>query len=847
MTLAASDVLCRDPVAQAIALPDGRLLVRHAGGASLLGGIPLDALDRLLSHVDGRRSVAEIVAACAALVPPLPERKVLDLLAALHGEMVRRAAPSTGGVESEGALPPVFIFGDGRLARRIERELRKAEIGAEIRRLGNLEGSAFADADLSCAALVLCALEEVPYRDLLAAQTAFLAAGVPALFVTADPDGVRIGPTALPGVGPCFACAQLAALRFARLDSEAALISIAALRAGTVGAASRERVLAALVAEARELLQLGGEPGLIGSFLLLGSSSSEARRLPIERDPACPLCGSIPPPRTALAERVAISIVEAEDRRPQRAAMSLGQDPGSFVRSVGIVGGGTAGYLAALALRRKVPGLAVTLIESPDIPVIGVGEATTPLLPQFLHVDLGLDVHTLFAEVRPTFKLGIRFLWGAPGDGDFNYPFGPLHLLEPAVYGEPGGADLRACSLQSLLMAADAVGIYRTGGKDAEENASWTSRLGTAVAYHLDNERFVAYLKRRAARAGIEHLEATLVDAEMTDDGEGEREVSALVCADGRRLAFDLYVDCSGFRSFLLERALESPWQSFETSLWTDRALVASMSHGGRIRPYTTAETMSIGWCWRIPHADSDHRGYVYSSAFLSPEEAEAEMRRANPGMGEAREVRFRSGRHEHFWRGNVVALGNAYGFVEPLESTALHLLIRQIGQLCGAFPLRRTDRGLAPLLNRRVGAWWDYLRWFLALHYRFNRRLDTPFWQAARSDVDVSHHADLLEAFRHRGPLSYDPAIRNAFDYPDPLWGPEGIDTLLLGQGVPCRLPRPLLTEDAWRARVVQMRSVVERAAPHALALDLLAAHPDLRESFAAAFRAAGPAFSAG
>ncbi|HEV7667693.1 MAG TPA: tryptophan 7-halogenase [Thermoanaerobaculia bacterium] len=849
MKLAPTDVLVRDPRAQAIALPDGRLLVRHADGASLLGGVSREDLERVLAQVDGTRTAAEVVAACAALHPPLSEREARGLLVALDGEMLRRVVPRGEGAGSDAEALSIVVFGSGALARRIERELRREEPGASFRRLGRrgLSGAA-----LSGTKIVVCAIEDAPYRDLLAVQSACLATETPALFVTADPDGVRIGPTAVPGVGPCFGCAQLTALRFVRLDPSATLAASAALRAGIVDPQSREQVVSAIVAEVRQILRPGGEPGLTRSLLLLpplhsGGAQAEGRHLPLERDPACPLCSTVPPPRTGIAVRSAISIIEAEERRPQRATVPLREEPNAFVQSVGILGGGTAGYLAALALRRKAPGLAVTLIESPDIPVIGVGEATTPLLPQFLHADLGLDVHTLFAEVRPTFKLGIRFLWGAPGDGDFNYPFGPLHLLEPSVYGEPGRADLRACSLQSLLMDADAVGLYRTGDGEAAERASWTSRLGTATAYHLDNERFVSYLKRRAAEVGIERLEATLVDAEVTDDRAGGREVSGLVCADGRRLAFDLYVDCSGFRSFLLERALGSPWRSFESSLWTDRAVVADVPHGNRLRPYTTAETMAAGWCWNIPQIDSNHRGYVYSSAHLSPEKAEAEMRRANPGMGEAREVRFRSGRHEHFWRGNVVALGNAYGFVEPLESTALHLLIRQIGQLCGTFPLRRADHGLAPLLNRRVGAWWDYLRWFLALHYRFNRRLDTPFWQAARAEVDVSHHAELLEAFRHRGPLSYDPAVRSSFDYPDPLWGPEGIDTLLLGQGVPCRLPRPHLSAEAWRARVARMRSVVARAESHSTALGLLAARPDLRERFAAAFRAAGPAFPAG
>jgi len=731
--------------------------------------------------------------------------------------------------------PEVLVVGGGSLARRIERELRRAD-GPTVRRVGP---QAFTATRPAGAALVVCALEDVRYEELLAVQTACLAVGVPALFITADPDGVRVGPTAVSGVGPCFGCAQLAAFRLARLEPAASLAAAGELRAGAVAGVAQDRVVKTAVAEAREMLRPGGEPSLIGALLLLPPRSElEPRRISLERDPTCPLCSGVPASPTAMAARAGRSLAESQERRPPRA---LPAEPEALVRRVGILGGGTAGYLAALALRRKVPGLAVTLIESPDVPIIGVGEATTPLMPQFLHVDLGLDVHTLFAEVRPTFKLGIRFLWGAPGDGDFNYPFGPLHLLEPLVYGEEGRVDLRACSLQSLLMAADAVGLYPEDGGQA---ADWTCRLGTENAYHLDNERFVAYLQRRAAAAGVERLEATVVDAEVRDDGAGGREVSSLVLADGGRLAFDLYLDCTGFRSLLLERALGSPWVSFEKSLWTDRAVVAAVPHGGRVRPYTTAETMAAGWCWSTPQADADHRGYVYASAFLGHEEAEAEMRRANPGMGAARPVRFRAGRHQDFWLGNVLALGNAYGFVEPLESTALHMLIRQIGLLAGLFPLRRAERSLQPLLNRRVGGWWDYLRWFLALHYRYNRRLDTPFWRACQAEVDVEHHAELLAAFRQRGPLSYDPAVRKAFDYPDPLWGPEGIDTLLLGQGVPCHLPRPLLGPGAWRSRIAQARAAAARAASHAAALDLLAARPDLRERFVAAFRAAGPAF---
>jgi tryptophan halogenase len=174
-------------------------------------------------------------------------------------------------------------------------------------------------------------------------------------------------------------------------------------------------------------------------------------------------------------------------------------------------------------------------------------------------------------------------------------------------------------------------------------------------------------------------------------------------------------------------------------------------------------------------------------------------------------------------------------------------MLVREIGLLVRSFPLRREERGLQTLLNRKVGDWWDYLRWFLAIHYRFNRRLDSPFWRACGETVDVSSHAELLAAFRERGPLSYDPAARAAIDYPDPLGGPEGIDVLLLGQRVPTRFPRPALGPAAWAERLRLARAVVTRAEPHEKVLGLLAGRPELLEGMTAAFRAAGPAFPVG
>ena len=489
-------------------------------------------------------------------------------------------------------------------------------------------------------------------------------------------------------------------------------------------------------------------------------------------------------------------------------------------RSIGVLGGGTAGYFAALAIKRFDPGLAVTVVESSRIPVIGVGEATTPFLPPFLHHGLGLDVHTLWAEVRPTFKLGIRFFWGRPGDYFFNYAFGDGHPHEAHVH----EADVRRYSPTSLMMTADTVPVLR------QPDGAVGSLLGRLkVAYHLDNKPFVAYLARQAERAGIARLDATIAEATRTEDGE---RVAGLIASDGRRLTFDLYVDCTGFRSTLLEQTLGSPFTSYASTLFCDTAVVASVPHGGHLKPYTLAETMSAGWCWNIPQVDEDHRGYVFASAFQSLDEAAAEMRRKNPGMGEPWTVRFRSGRHAHFAKGNVVALGNAYGFVEPLESTALHMVIVEVAYLLRALADPMGPDHALRLANDRVPAHWDYLRWFLGLHYRYNAKLDTPFWQACRATADVSGLEPMVERFRAEGPFSGRADL--ARDEADAVFGHRGLDIMLLGQGIEPAV-RPAMPRERWDPLHADWSRLAGLAMPQAQALRELGRRPDLLDEMVA------------
>lgn len=499
--------------------------------------------------------------------------------------------------------------------------------------------------------------------------------------------------------------------------------------------------------------------------------------------------------------------------------MTTGRDPGPTpppaggLRTVAVLGGGTAGYFAALALQRRFPSLGVTLIESSKIPIIGVGEATTPAMLPFLHHDLGLDIDDFTRAVRPTWKLGIRFDWGAPAPYAFHYPFGPTNPNEAVRY----DGELRTQSLVSLLMAADRGPLLQTP-------AGLVSLLpGLKFAYHLDNAPMVAHLQAVAVARGVTRVDAVIKGYDLAPDGETLRGV---LLDDGRTITADLYVDATGFRAEVMGAAMRTPFVGYDSTLFCDTAVVASLPHGGHIRPYTQAETMNAGWCWRIPVPHEDHRGYVFSSRFLSADEAEAEIRAKNPGLGEARLVRFVSGRRARFWRGNVVAVGNAYGFVEPLESTALHMVIAELSYLIGTLAAAGDGPPDGSEADRRVGQHWDYLRWFLGVHYRYNERLQTPFWRACRAEVDVSGVQDLLDEFHARGPWCRDDP-RPAYDPRDPTFSIEGAMILLLGQRASAPPPRARVDEARWRARVDAQRALVAQALPVAECLARLRADP--------------------
>ncbi len=444
-------------------------------------------------------------------------------------------------------------------------------------------------------------------------------------------------------------------------------------------------------------------------------------------------------------------------------------------RGIVVIGGGTAGYLAALTLRVFHPELKVALVDSSKIPIIGVGEATTSEIIPFLHSVLSFEPREFYEKVLPTWKLGIKFFWGKPEIASFNYPFDRGPLFESLLYEHDSGN----ATLNSALMTFDLSPILMSG----DSGTSLLPKL--PFAYHLDNGRFVRYLREKAIERGIQSMDREIVDVGLSANGE---RISHLITSDGQVLEYDFYVDCTGFRSLLLEQKLRSEFLSYKSSLFTDSAVVANVPQQGVMKPYTSALTMNSGWCWNIPQRNEDHLGYVFASDYCSPDEALAELRKQEPDIRDIRWIKFRSGRHRHFVKGNVAAIGNSYGFVEPLESTGIFVICRECLLLAQNLNSGGLDASIQVQMNARIAHIWDYIRWFLAVHYRFNKRRATPFWTECQSSVDITGAAEIIAGFKGGAPLSYRqaPASDDAGHNLDPASFGHGhnYDARALGHG---------------------------------------------------------------
>lgn len=443
-----------------------------------------------------------------------------------------------------------------------------------------------------------------------------------------------------------------------------------------------------------------------------------------------------------------------------------------------VVGGGTAGWMAAAALAKLLPhACSVRLIESAEIGIVGVGEATLPHLRAFIEA-LGLDEVEFMARTHATFKLGIEFCdFDRLGHGYF-HPFG--------TFGQPlGEVPFLACWLRaraegliadpiSAFSVADVMAAECRFARPAADAGSLAAAFG--YAYQFDATLFGPYLRGVSERLGVARTEGRIVTVER-DPMRGD--VTAVVLESGERVVGDLFIDCSGFRSLLLGDALGEQWEDWSQWLPCDRAVALPTESVRRdIEPFTRATAMSAGWRWHIPLQHRVGNGYVYSSAHLSDDAAAAALLAAVEGtpLADPRMLRFRAGRRTRSWAHNVVAVGLASGFLEPLESTSIYLVQAAVTQLIDLFPIGAIDPGDRDEFNRRVDYEYDRVRDFLILHYHATSRADSSFWDHVRTMAVPDSLAAKIELFRRAGRIER---------YAQGLFFEQSWVAVMIGQGV--------------------------------------------------------------
>ena len=402
-----------------------------------------------------------------------------------------------------------------------------------------------------------------------------------------------------------------------------------------------------------------------------------------------------------------------------------------------ILGGGSAGWITACLLAQEWGGERITVIESPEIGIIGVGEGSTPQL-KFLFDHLGIAEAEWMAACDATFKLGIRFTgWSdRPGFGSYFHPFpSPVDL-----HTEPGFTHNCLLARRGFQVPAHPDGWFLAAklaadGKRPHPAANFP--FPPSYGYHFDAHKLGGFLREWAVAKGVTHLARKVGDVELAENGD----VAALVLDDGARVAGDIVVDCSGFRSLIMQQALGERFVSYADALWGDRAVVLPTAAPAHFHPQTESTAMSAGWRWTIPLTSRTGNGYVYSSRHISDADAEAELRAAT-GVGDdvaARVLPMKVGRVERSWHRNCLAAGLAQGFVEPLEATALHIVITTALDFARSYEAGGFTPQHRDAFNAGIAGRYDGIRDYIVAHYRMSQRRDTAYWRECAANQNLS------------------------------------------------------------------------------------------------------------
>ncbi len=477
------------------------------------------------------------------------------------------------------------------------------------------------------------------------------------------------------------------------------------------------------------------------------------------------------------------------------------------ISTIVIVGGGTAGWMAAASLSKILKNkYTIRLIESDEISTVGVGESTIPMISRFNTV-LGINEDEFMRETKATFKLGIEFVdWGHIGErymhgfGKFGQDLWTVDFYQYwlKMYQAGKAPDLENYSINR--MAANAHKFMRP---PSDMPNSPLSEIN--YAFHLDAGLYARYLRKYSEALGVQRTEGKVVDVQLrADDGH----VDAVLMENGERIAGDLFIDCSGFRALLIEGALKTGFDDWSDYLPCDRAWAVPCESTQELPPYTRATARKAGWQWRIGLQHRTGNGHVYSSQHMSDDEAAAILMGSLDGkaLAEPRMLKFKAGKRKQVWNKNVVAVGLSSGFLEPLESTSIHLIQSTVGRLVTFFPDGGFDQADIDEFNRQADFEVERIRDFLILHYRATRRTDSAFWDHCRTMPIPATLQRKMDLWQAHGRLVRDD---------NELFAEVGWLQVLHGQGIEAGGYHPLvdlLGEDEVAAYLEQIAGVVKK-----------------------------------
>ncbi|WP_271078700.1 tryptophan halogenase family protein [Aurantiacibacter sp. MUD61] len=449
------------------------------------------------------------------------------------------------------------------------------------------------------------------------------------------------------------------------------------------------------------------------------------------------------------------------------------------IEHIVIVGGGTAGWMAAAALSRLRQGreLAITLVESEAIGTVGVGEATIPPFVDFQRL-LEIDEAEMLAAVQGSFKLGIQFVnWGKLGDsyihpfGNYGYEIGGLSFHHIWHYQQSTGDNRPIQVFNAETMAAYFGKFARTDDMRRDDLPPIN------YAYHINATAYAGFLRKYAEKRGVVRQEGKISDVQL-DSESGF--VSSVTLESGQEIKGDFFVDCSGFRGLLIEQALETGYEDWTHWLPCNRAvaLPCNRDDASPAPPFTRATAHSAGWQWQVPLQHRNGNGHVYCDAFMEADEATDILIKHMAGKPTAdpNHLRFVTGRRKKFWNKNVVAIGLAAGFMEPLESTSIHLINTGINKLIALLSLDGVNETQAQSFNRLTNKEYEKIRDFLILHYHATSRDDSEFWNYCRTMSVPDSLTEKMELFKLNGQI---------FREDDELFTETSWAAVMMGQGI--------------------------------------------------------------